>query len=67
MSGSRSLSSRLRQAVEQRARFLCEYCRLRQDLCPEPFEIDHIIPRAAGGPTELSNLCQACPVWIQHS
>lgn len=56
------ISSKLRRAVEKRAGFLCEYCHLRQDLCPEPFEIDHIIPRAHGGPTRLNNLCLACPV-----
>jgi hypothetical protein len=57
-----SLSRKLRRAVAQRAGFLCEYCHLRQDLCPESFEIDHIIPRAVEGPTILENLCLACPV-----
>jgi 5-methylcytosine-specific restriction endonuclease McrA len=33
-----------------------------QALCPEPFEVDHIIPRSARGATVLSNLCLACPV-----
>jgi hypothetical protein len=33
-----------------------------QALCPEPFEVDHIIPRSARGATVLSNLCLVCPV-----
>lgn len=53
---------RLRRAIVRRARGLCEYCRLRQDLCPAPFEVDHIIPRALEGQTILTNLCLACPV-----
>jgi len=54
--------ARLRRAVVRRARGLCEYCHLRQDLCPAPFEVDHIIPRALNGQTVLKNLCLACPV-----
>ena len=57
-----SVPSNLRRYVVERAVSLCEYCRLRQDLCPEPFEVDHIIPRAASGLTILENLCLACPV-----
>jgi hypothetical protein len=56
------ISARLRREVVGRARNLCEYCRLQQELCPEPFEIEHIIPRALNGPTKLENLCLACPV-----
>jgi hypothetical protein len=52
----------LRRAVVRRARALCEYCRLRQDLCPAPFQVDHIIPRALDGQTVSENLCLACPV-----
>jgi len=47
----RRLSLRLRRAVARRADFLGEYCHLRQDLCPEPFEIDPIIPQIDGGRT----------------
>jgi hypothetical protein len=52
----------LRQFVAQRAQFRCEYCQLQQELCPETFEVDHIIPRAMGGQAEMDNLCYACPV-----
>jgi len=62
MARKRGLSARLRRAVVRRAGFLCEYCHLRQDLCPESFEIDHILPRALKGLSDLDNLCLACPV-----
>ena len=52
----------LRQLVAERAKLRCEYCQLQQELCPETFEVDHIIPRAMGGQTTLDNLCYACPV-----
>jgi 5-methylcytosine-specific restriction endonuclease McrA len=62
MALSGPISRQLRHKVAKRARFLCEYCHLQQMLCPEPFELDHIIPRAMEGPTDLNNLCLACPV-----
>lgn len=62
MARRRSFPARLRRAVMERAAFLCEYCHLRQDLCPEPFELDHIIPRTRGGATTFDNLSLACPV-----
>jgi hypothetical protein len=52
----------VRQLVTERAKFRCEYCRLQQELCPDTFEVDHIIPRVFGGKTEPNNLCYACPV-----
>lgn len=62
MTSSAYVPARLRRAVVRRAREVCEYCLLRQDLCPTPFEIDHIIPLALDGRTVLENLCLACPV-----
>jgi hypothetical protein len=61
MAPSESIPPKLRRAVARRARYLCEYCHLQQDLCPESFEIDHIIPLALDGPTVPENLCLACP------
>jgi hypothetical protein len=52
----------IRQLIAERAKSRCEYCQLQQELCPDTFEIDHIIPRMLGGKTELNNLCYACPV-----
>ena len=53
----------LRQIVVNRARGCCEYCRSQSRFAPEPFSIDHVSPRAAGGETIESNLalsCQGC-------
>ena len=52
----------LRRFVAERASRRCEYRQLQEELCPTTFEVDHIIPRALGGPTEPTNLCYACPV-----
>lgn len=30
------------------------------------FEIDHIVPRSAGGATVLANLCLCCPTCNRH-
>lgn len=30
------------------------------------FEVDHITPRSAGGPTTLENLCLCCPTCNRH-
>lgn len=51
----------LRSAVEQRAKFRCEYCHLPVRGQVATFPIDHVIPRTAGGLTVLENLALACP------
>ena len=48
------------QQVVQRAAGRCEYCCLSQESQEAAFHIDHVIPRAAGGPTTLDNLALAC-------
>jgi hypothetical protein len=50
----------LRADVEHRAGGRCEYCRLSQLGQEAAFHIDHVVPRAAGGPTTLDNLAFAC-------
>ncbi|OGO40312.1 MAG: hypothetical protein A2Z04_04755 [Chloroflexi bacterium RBG_16_57_9] len=53
-------SAFLRLLVEERAGRRCEYCH-RPQLDPGlPFQLDHIIPKHAGGPTILENLALAC-------
>lgn len=49
-----------RAAVEQRAEFRCEYCRLPVRGQIATFPIDHPTPRSSGGPTVLENLALAC-------
>ena len=39
----------------------CAYCQSSEALMAVTFEIEHIIPKAAGGVSILENLCLACP------
>jgi hypothetical protein len=50
----------LRDEVVLRAGDRCEYCGLSQAGQEAAFHVDHVAPRVAGGPTELSNLALAC-------
>ena len=52
---------RLRRQVVKRDQGLCTYCRSAEQLMGITFEVDHIIPEAAGGATTLENLCLTCP------
>jgi hypothetical protein len=54
-------STKLEQRVYDRAKGICEYCRLPQSAYPLPFEVDHVIARHHHGKTQLSNLALACP------
>ncbi len=54
------VSSALKQAVLNRAKNICEYCRCLGDYCPDTFTVDHIQPRHSGGETNLNNLAWAC-------
>ena len=40
----------------------CAYCHSPEDLLDNLYEIDHILPEAAGGTKTRENLCYACPV-----
>ena len=53
-------SARQRQAVIERAHGCCEYCRSQARFAMQPFSVEHIIPRQAGGETALDNLALAC-------
>ena len=59
MSGSR-LPSSLRQELRQQAGYRCEYYQTPEWLVGMEHEIDHIVPRAAGGESVADNLCVAC-------
>lgn len=53
-----NLSVRTRFEVFKRDRFTCQYCgKTPPDVL---LEVDHIIPRAAGGGDEITNLTTAC-------
>lgn len=40
----------------------CAYCQSPQALMGVTFEVDHIVPEKAGGPTVSQNLALACPL-----
>jgi HNH endonuclease len=46
--------------VWDRANRTCEYCQLPQSFSSIPFEVDHIIARKHGGPSEAANLALSC-------
>jgi hypothetical protein len=54
------ISPSLRAEIVLRAANRCEYCGLSQLGQEAPFHIDHVVPRAAGGPTTVDNLALAC-------
>lgn len=55
---SKSLSVRTRFEVFKRDRFVCQYCgKTPPDVL---LEVDHIVPRAAGGSDDITNLTTAC-------
>ncbi len=55
-----SISEELRRLVSARAGGLCEYCLIHADDTFFGCEVDHIISRKHGGPTEAENLALAC-------
>lgn len=56
----RSISRALRRQLLAEARGRCAYCRTATTISGARLVVDHIIPEAAGGPTEFENLCLAC-------
>jgi hypothetical protein len=51
---------RLRRLIQNRAGGRCEFCRLAQEGQEATFHIDHVTPRAVGGPSIAENLALAC-------
>ncbi|MGB0561083.1 MAG: HNH endonuclease [Spirulinaceae cyanobacterium] len=60
------IPTELRDRVRRHFQNLCAYCHTAQSLAVTNFEIEHIIPQAAGGKTEFENLCLACPTCNRH-
>lgn len=56
----------LRQAVMAAAQGRCAYCLSPEQMMGVTFEVDHVIPRSAGGHTQLGNLCWSCPTCNRH-
>ena len=55
------ISPPLKATVRAEFRNCCAYCQTPEGLTTTTFEIEHIVPLSAGGKTEVSNLCLACP------
>jgi hypothetical protein len=47
-------------AVAERAAYRCEYCHAPEIVFNFPFEVEHIVPQAHGGPDDSDNLALAC-------
>ena len=50
----------IRVRVHERARGLCEYCRIEEASTGHEFTLDHVAPESRGGPTTPENLAYAC-------
>jgi HNH endonuclease len=59
MKRRRKISESIRRQVAERAGYRCSYCR-SPEWAGVPMVVDHIIPLAAGGTSEIENLCLAC-------
>lgn len=60
---SDKISKKKREAVADRASECCEFCQSQAIFSPDPFSVEHIIPRSKGGGNDLDNLafsCQGC-------
>lgn len=60
------VSSALRRQVYERAGRRCEYCLMPDSVAFAPYELDHIIARKHGGPTEADNLALSCTLCNKH-
>jgi hypothetical protein len=63
---SRHISADLRRRVRESFAECCAYCHTAERLTVVTFELEHIVPSSAGGPTTLENLCLACPMCNRH-
>jgi HNH endonuclease len=53
------LTQQQKNFIKQRAGGCCEYCLSQLAFCPDPFSIEHIIPRSKGGTNDPDNLAIA--------
>ncbi|HBL13730.1 MAG TPA: HNH endonuclease [Cyanobacteria bacterium UBA11162] len=54
------LTAKQKETVARRAGGCCEYCYSQVRFSPDPFSIEHIIPRSKGGTDHEDNLALAC-------
>ena len=60
------IPAELREQVLTKADGRCAYCRSLEELMGVTFEIEHIIPKSAGGDTSQENLCLSCPTCNRY-
>jgi len=60
MAKKRFIAVSVRQMVAERANWRCEYCQSPEDLAPQSFTLEHIVPSSQGGSDDLDNLAYAC-------
>jgi len=63
---SSSISPETRQIVANRANYVCEYCLIAEEDSYFGFQVEHIISRKHGGPSEPGNLALACVFCNRH-
>lgn len=56
----------LQRRIRERFENCCAYCQTAEHLTATTFEIEHIVPRSAGGETSYENLCLACPMCNRY-
>lgn len=56
------IPNNLRSLVYQRAKGLCEYCLIPEEICFAKHQIDHIIAEKHGGLTVETNLALSCSI-----
>jgi 5-methylcytosine-specific restriction endonuclease McrA len=54
------INDELKQAIRERAKYVCEYCHSPERLSANRFTVDHVIPKSLGGSDQLTNLALAC-------
>jgi hypothetical protein len=54
------LTASQKERVVRRAKRCCEYCLSQARFSPDPFSIEHIVPRSRGGTDDDDNLVLAC-------
>lgn len=60
------VTAQQKKVVAERANGCCEYCRSQVRFAIQPFSIEHIIPKSAGGETVLDNLALSCQGCNNH-
>jgi 5-methylcytosine-specific restriction endonuclease McrA len=60
MAKKRLIAVSVRQMVAERANWRCEYCQSPENMAPQSFTLEHIVPSSQGGSDEPENLAYAC-------